>query len=125
MSRLDDFTSFDNAQFEDVDCIVEATGKTASLYRPVITGSAGFDTEIGEEELIARILVHLAKKTGGPTRAKAAGGVSVSKTKYVGLTVSEDVRIGDILKIESKRYRIVDIDKGNKGKSEMDLEKIE
>ena len=125
MSRLDDFTNFEDSQFDDVDSILESTGKTADVYRVSMTGNPGFDTEVGSETRVGRILVHLAKKSGGVTRAGTSGGSRASKMKFVGLTASDIVRRGDILLIEGSRYKVMEIDKGNKGKSEMELERTE
>jgi len=123
--RLDDFTNFEDAQFNDVDTVLETGGRTADIYRPSMTGNPGFDTEVGSETRVARILIHLAKKSSGATKAGTGGGSSASKMKFIGLIASSLVRRGDVLVIAGSRYKVVEIDVGSEGKSEIELERTE
>jgi len=121
MSRIKDFMKFDDGQFDDVDNILSQSGKTCDVYRASYSGTPGFGNEVEGESRVKRIIVHIARKSG-IERTNVEGGIKSNKVNFVGLTNDDDVRIGDIWLIESKRYRVYDVDIGSKGKTEVNLE---
>jgi len=123
MSRFNDFIQFHSGQFDDVNNILETGGVTCDVYRPQYTGTPGFGKEVGTEKLIKRMLVHLARQSG-VFKENVDGGVKANRISFVGLCADDDVRIGDIWEIESARYRVGEVDKGSKGKTEVRLEML-
>lgn len=121
MNRFKDFAQFEDRQFNDADTVLEFSGVTCDVYRPVISGVPGFGNEVGEEIKIKRMLVHIARQAG-VLREGVDGGIKANKVSFIGICADDDVRIGDIWEIESKRYRVRDVDTGSKGKTEVRLE---
>lgn len=120
MSRFNDFIQFNDKQFDDVDKILEFNGLTCDVFRPIYNGNPGFDSEVGEPKMIKRMLVHLSRR-GGVYKSNVEGGISSNRVEFIGLCADNDVSVGDIWRIEGKKYTVVDIDFASKGKTEVRL----
>lgn len=112
-SRYSDFTNFENNQFNDVDNLLVNDSRTADVYRlNYDVDNPGFESEIGSEYLVKRILIHVARLKS----AKRVGsdGMKASKTQWIGVTAWDGLQIEDVLLIAGVRYRVFDLDKTNK-----------
>ena len=124
MARLDDFINFEESKFTDVDTILEMESKTCDVYRPgSLNNNTGFGQEAGELVMIERVLAKVSRKK---TISKIAeNGMKFSKTYYIGITTSENVRINDVWKIGETSYKVANYDKASLGKLEVELERLE
>lgn len=127
-TRFNEFVRFDQEQVEDVEMILETSGETADLYRPTYSGNPGFDTEVGNEQLVDRFLVHITRQSHGLQNAgvsTAEGGINVSTVRWVALTTNKSCQLGDVLVVANTRYKIKEIVRTIRGKSELVMEVIE
>lgn len=111
-NRFNDFVDFETNRYSDVDHILELDSKTGDVYRVDFdVDSPGFDEEVGEEKLIGRISIHIARRHGLPKRADQSKGIAIPNVEYVGLTASANLKVNDRIVIAGKSYLVTNLER--------------
>lgn len=114
MTRFGTFTDFDVEHIEDVQTIVDDNSYPADVYRLQAVGvNPGFSDEIGDEVLIDKIMVSIHQIRGVNNLKQArSDGPRGSKTKFVILTISQNIELDDTIVIQEEKYRVISTDRG-------------
>lgn len=119
-NRFRDFTAPVDSKHNHLAEILEQDGITALLYRR--TTGDGFTAELGSLSFVKKILIIISENSS------SIGGNFENKTPkslYNAVANEKDLRLNDVLRVDSVDYLVTDIDKIPIGATHITLETLD